>query len=201
MTRPIAYMLIAAVFAFGALPADAAKLTSKQIIGSTAAMPEIEKLSKKYKMDDDKKKNPGEVSMDFEKEFYKSLKELRAKGGYGEAKGIVRKHGFSSPEHWLGITVRVMKAYMALTMRQAGSKAQIKQSMAMIQGNAQFPAAQKKKMMAQMRAILKMMDDLEKVPAADKAAVKPHVAALTQMMKGRQEAGMAGGGMSGGRRR
>lgn len=210
MMRPIVYMLIAALFAFGPLPAEAAKLTAKEIKASAAAMPAMTKLGKKYKMDENKKKNPNDMSMDFSKEFRKGLKDLRAKGGYGEASAIVRKHGFSSPEQWIDVTARVMRAYVSLSMAQSGanaaaSKAQIKQSMATIQNNPQFPAAQKKQIMAQMRAALKMMNELENVSPADKAAVKPHMAALTKMMKEMPDAdrgrGGMGGGMGGGRRR
>lgn len=191
-------LLVVAMVAFGAM-AQAANLTAKQITGSVAAMPEMGKLGKKYKLDDVKNRPSRTVSTNFEKEFSDGMKKLHASGGYGEASAIARKHGFSSPEQWAGVTARVMRAYLALTIgpRLQASRAQMKQSMAMIQNNPQISPDQKKQIMAQMQAGSRMMDELEKVPAADKAAVKPHMKALKDMMNSMADAEM-GGGMRGG---
>ncbi|MCP5206892.1 MAG: hypothetical protein H7A01_06795 [Hahellaceae bacterium] len=157
-------------------------LTGAQIEKFMSSMEEIQKWSEKnehrFKSDDDSD-DGFDLSVD------KIMREMREAKAYDEIEDIVEKHGFSSPEEWAGIMVRVSKAMMAEAMSgmkdyQAQMNAQVESMMK----DPNIPEEQKQAMQQMMQQTTSIADEIKDVNPADVAAVKPYMEKLqAQMME------------------
>ena len=154
-----------------------APLTDKQITSFITSFAEAREIGRKYNVDDalsTQSQSGGGFNLSDT-----VVRSLRSSGGYGEFRSMARRHGFASPEAWVGVAERVMKAFVAnkLGAQRPQMTAQMQQVLRQIESNPNIPPQQKQAMLQQMRASAAMMESSRSTPQ-DKAAVQPHMATL-----------------------
>lgn len=103
------------------------------------------------------------------------IQQMKAAGVYQEAIGILRKHGFDSPDLWADYHMRLIKAVMSLQMDSHQMGSQMQAQMDEIRNSPSLSEEQKAQMMAMMESTMGMMKPMFQAPEADRQAVKPHV--------------------------
>jgi len=106
--------------------------------------------------------------------------QLKAANLYDEAKDVIRDNGFDSPEQWLGVQIRIIKAMMSLQMEKDGTDFDVLGQIEKIKNNPSITEEQKKLMLNMMQSSVKMMEKISDAPPADKIAIQPY---LPQIMK------------------
>ncbi|WP_369602151.1 hypothetical protein AAIA72_04015 [Hahella sp. SMD15-11] len=115
------------------------------------------------------------------------LAPVHAAGLYDDLKGVLGKAGFSSPEQWSDISMRIARAAMALEFEKmeaerGGLDAQLQE----VDRQAGLSAEQKQMIKQNLQQSYAMMASMAKAPEADKAALRPHMDALRAMMAAAQ---------------
>lgn len=175
-------IVLMGVAAAGTADAQSSRpIKAKDVKGFISSYAEVVAFGEKHDIDPDSdKKNPS--ARDMSKMYQRAVDKIRAKGGglYRQFTGIVRKHGFSSPNQWADVSGRIVRAYMAIRMgaHSEQMKAQMAASIQQIQSNPNIPPDQKQQMLQQMQASSQMMQSFAKADPADKKALQPYLAQL-----------------------
>lgn len=176
--RLIAAGCLAVLVSFGASAAD--QLSGSQIKGFISSFPELKAMADKRRIDFEKDRDRRRASAQGFSPFSEGITRLREAGAYGEANGIVRRHGFSSVEAWGGIADRILRAYIALSMQgqQGEMAAGMKDARSMIMNNPHMTEQQKAQALASINASMRSYKLIQEGNPADKAAILPYRAQL-----------------------
>lgn len=180
-TNPILLSLIL-LLALAGFPAQAETLTDQTVRSFITSLEALQGMEDKY---DDLPGNLAGENADIEmadmsRMFSSAIEKLKGHPVYNDLKGVIRQHGFASPEQWGATGDRIFNAWAALEMSQHSG--QMNQGMARImeemENNPDISEAQKQQMRDMMGSTMSAMDHLKDVSEADKQAVRPHLEAL-----------------------
>jgi hypothetical protein len=117
------------------------------------------------------------------KDFIEPLKQA---GLYPEMQGLLRGHGFESPEHWAQATVQIVSAYAKTQMSSeamAMSPDDMRAKLQQVEDSPHLNDEQKQQMRAMLESTLAMMARIKQVPEADVQAIQPYLGQLEQVMQ------------------
>lgn len=160
-------------------------LTDAEVEGFIASYPEAKQLAQKYELD----KRDRAAAGPRDEVFAGVLEEMKAAGAYDDFSALVRQHGFSGPEEWVGAANRIMMAYavMAAEDAQGGGRMdenvaqQLEEARRQIE-SSDMPADQKQMALSQIEAMAGQMKMFE-VSEADRGAVRPYMAELDKIVE------------------
>ncbi len=161
-------------------------LTSKQIqqwLSSVDAIIQWSEKQEALKEDEDD---------DTETEFSveSMIKELKTAGLYDEAEKIIQDNGYDSPEQWVNIHIKIIRAAFALQMESKKDQINAQKMMAQLEefkNNPSIPAEQKEVMINMMQSSFDNMQEMSKAPEADKEAIKPFLAQVKEKLEDEDE--------------
>ena len=135
------------------------------------------KVLDKYDAEQKDVTNPAEMTVE------RMVKPLKASGLYDDAKAQIQKHGFSSPEEWAGVTLKIVKAAAVLQMPPEQLNMQMPDMSEMY--NSPHISEEQKQMMKQVmeQSMAVMKNFSEGVTEADKAAVEPYLDRIERAME------------------
>lgn len=155
-----------------------------------ATIAPLDKLGKKYDLNQNKEvasqtDNSGEFNP-----MSQSLIRIRSHEAYGEFKEIIKAAGFSSEQAWANVGDRVMKSFMALSMKNEETKGsgeeglkQMQESLKQVESNQHISTELKQQLSQQINQSIKMMKNISTYSPADQNAVRPHMKDLKIQFK------------------
>jgi len=161
-------------------------LTGADIEHFMDAMKPLQKLAKKYDMEEDPDGAANNMTGRDFSPMSRSLARIKDHEAYGEFKTIIRDAGFSSTEHWANVGDRVMKAYISLNISQEMTpeqKQEMRQSMAEIEKNEYLSPEMKKQLLANLHQTMTMMDNLSRSDKTDQETLKPYLPKLERLFE------------------
>lgn len=180
-TNPI-LLTLALLFAVAGFPAHAETLTDQTVRSFITSLEALQGMEDKYDdLPGDLAGQDGDVEMaDMSRMFSSAIEKLKGHPVYNELKGVIRQHGFASPEQWGATGDRIFNAWAALEMgQQSGHMNQgMARAMEEMENNPNISEAQKQQMREMMGGAMSAMNHLNNVSEADKQAVRPHLEAL-----------------------
>jgi len=154
-----------------------------------AAIKPLDKLGKKYALDQDKDMMSQTMDGEFNP-MSQSLKRIRKHEAYGEFKHIIQKAGFSSDEEWAMVGDRVMKAFIALKMKKEmqhqpgqGGVGELEESLKQIENNQHISSEMKERLLKQIKQSIIMIKSVSNSSPADQNALRPHMDNLNTQFK------------------
>lgn len=175
----IPLLLIGLLLGLPAFADDA--LTTKTVRSFVDSIKELDQLSKKYEDDKsfiaDEDRSMDQAIQMMQSPFSSAINDMKASKFYNEYLGVIKRHGFKTPEQWSQVGNRIYFAMAAVQMERE-TPGDIDQQMAQAQEQMKssgMSAEQQKMMMDMMAASRQMIEQFKDVPQADKDAVKPYI--------------------------
>jgi Holliday junction resolvasome RuvABC endonuclease subunit len=110
------------------------------------------------------------------------LAPVKAAGLYGELGKILEKYGFSQPEKWADVSIRIIGALGAIQVGDSMKGVDIQAQINQIQNTEGMSAAQKQQMIQMMQQSMNAMQQMASASEADIAIVKPYVSKIESVL-------------------